>query len=110
MSARNTTSALAIIALIVSAAPVRAQDTGAPLDVTNVPRSVGTFVPGNVDLQRSPSGMAFGVAPKVADTQSTLHALSENAWDFTNPDSIPGFGFLAPGYDSRRVMPQISGK
>jgi hypothetical protein len=109
MSARNATRALAIISLIVSAAPVRAQDTGAPLDVASAPRSVGTFVPGG-DLQRNQSEMAFGVAPKAADTQSALHALSENAWDFTNPNSIPGFGFLAPGYDSRSVMPQISGK
>ena len=33
--------------------------------------------------------------------------LAENSYDFTNPDSIPGFGTLPPSYDSRRVMPLI---
>jgi hypothetical protein len=33
--------------------------------------------------------------------------LSENAYDFTNPDSIPGFGTLPPDYDSSGVMPRI---
>ena len=34
--------------------------------------------------------------------------LSENSWDFTQPETIPGFGTLPPGYDPR-VLPRFSG-
>ena len=37
-------------------------------------------------------------------------SLAENAWDFTNPDSIPGFGTLPGDYDSRDVLPKFSGE
>ena len=37
-------------------------------------------------------------------------ALVENAWDFTNPNSIPGFGTLPQGYDARSVLPKFSGE
>ena len=33
--------------------------------------------------------------------------LSENSYDFENPDSIPGFGTLPPDYDSGPVMPRM---
>ena len=35
--------------------------------------------------------------------------LSENSWDFTKPESIPGFGPLPPGYDTRPLLPRFSG-
>ena len=43
-----------------------------------------------------------------ANVQST--ALAENSWDFTNPNSIPGFGTLPQNYDTRAVLPKFSGK
>ena len=108
MSARYTTSILAVVSLIVSAAPLRAQDAGTLHDVANIPANAGAFAPR--DLERNPSMTTFGVPAHAADAENSSAALSENAWDFTRPDSIPGFGSLPFGYDSRPVMPQISGK
>jgi len=109
MSAGYTTSVLAVISLIVSAAPLRAQDASAPHDVANIPANAGAFAPRDVDLQRNQS-ITFGVPAHAADAENGATALFENAWDFSKPDSIPGFGSLPSGYDSRPVMPQISGK
>jgi hypothetical protein len=39
-----------------------------------------------------------------------LLSLTENAWDFTKPDSIPGFGTLPQNYDARAILPKFSGK
>ena len=110
MSARHTTSVLAIISLIASAAHISAQDRNAPLDVANVPASAGAFVLRDADALRSQSTATFGVLEHIVNVESGSIALSENAWDFTKPDSIPGFGSLPPSYDSGPVMPQISGK
>ena len=107
MSARYTTSILVVVSLIVSAAPLRAQDASAPQGVANIPANAGAFAPR--DLERNPSMTAFGVPARGADAENGS-ALLENGWDFTRPDSIPGFGSLPFGYDSRPVMPQISGK
>ena len=107
MSAGYTTSVLAVISLIVSAAPLRAQDASAPHDVANIPANAGAFAPR--DLQRNQS-ITFGIPAHAADAENSSTALSENAWDFGKPDSIPGFGSLPSGYDPRPVMPQISGK
>ena len=104
MSARCTTTVLAVVSLIVSAAPLRAQDARTLHDVTNIAPNAGAFAPH--DLERYPSVMTFGVPGRAADAESLL----ENAWDFTRPESIPGFGSLPFGYDSRPLMPQISGK
>ena len=107
MSARYTTTVLAVVSLIVSAAPLRAQDARTLHDVTNFAPNAGALAPR--DLERNPSIMTFGVPARAADAENGS-ALLENGWDFTRPDSIPGFGSLPSGYDSRAVMPQISGK
>ena len=108
MSARSTTNLLASIFLIASAAHISAQDANAPLDVANVPASTGAFVLRDGDQLRSQSIATFGVLEHNVVSGST--ALLENAWDFTKPDSIPGFGALPLNYDSAPVMPQISGR
>ena len=66
MSAGYTTSVLAVISLIVSAAPLRAQDASAPHDVANIPANAGAFAPRDVDLQRNQS-ITFGVPAHAAD-------------------------------------------
>ena len=33
--------------------------------------------------------------------------LAENAWDFTDPTAMPGFGPLPPGYDITKLVAQI---
>jgi len=107
MSARYTSTILAVVSLIASAAPLRAQDASTQHDGANIPANAGAFAPR--DLERYPSMTTFGVPARAADAENGS-ALLENAWDFTRPDSIPGFGSLPFGYDSRPVMPQISGK
>jgi hypothetical protein len=49
-------------------------------------------------------------APVDAATPAALLSLTENAWDFTKPDSIPGFGTLPQNYDARALLPKSSGK
>ena len=39
-----------------------------------------------------------------------LLSLTENSWDFTKPDTIPGFGTLPQNYDARAILPKFSGK
>lgn len=34
----------------------------------------------------------------------------ENGWDFNDPESIPGFGYLEPDFDSQAMMRQITGE
>ena len=43
-------------------------------------------------------------------TSGALLSLTENSWDFTKPDSIPGFGTLPQNYDARAILPKFSGK
>jgi hypothetical protein len=47
------------------------------------------------------------VAPATGDGSASLATTSENAYDFTNPDSIPGFGLLPHDYDTAAVMPRF---
>ena len=57
-----------------------------------------------------PSGaQEAGVSLDVAKAGASL-SLAENSWDFTKPDSIPGFGTLPQNYDARAVLPKFSGK
>lgn len=36
--------------------------------------------------------------------------LAENAWDFNDPNAMPGFGPLEPGYDIKRAVAQMFGE
>jgi hypothetical protein len=80
MSATQVKSALAIAILIALIGPGGAQEASASLESANI-AGAGT----------SPS-------------------LSENSWDFTQPDSIPGFGPLPQNYDVRTILPKFSGE
>jgi hypothetical protein len=35
--------------------------------------------------------------------------LAENAWDFTDPNAMPGFGALPDGYDIKKLLAQVFG-
>ena len=57
-----------------------------------------------------PSGaQEAGASLDVAKAGTSL-SLAENSWDFTKPDSIPGFGTLPQNYDARAILPKFSGK
>lgn len=103
MSARH--SILAIIFLVAFAPYAGAQEQSGQLDVANA-AGTGAFAFRDIPHSALPAA-TLDVLEHVADENGL--SLSENAWDFTRPDSIPGFGSLPRNYDSRRVMPQISG-
>jgi hypothetical protein len=57
-----------------------------------------------------PSGAQEATASLDVVNAGTSLGLTENSWDFTKPDSIPGFGTLPQNYDARTVLPKFSGK
>ena len=65
----------------------------------NVPAGAGAFVLRDVDQRRNQSSAVSGMPLHAGDGEGGWTALSENAWDFTKPDLIPGFGVLPPSYD-----------
>src|SRR5437016_2294902 len=109
MSATHGTGALAIAILIALTGPGATQETGAPLDVANIPAAAGAYVHQELELRRKPSA-SRAVPIGIGEILHSSPGLSENSWDFGNPDSIPGFGTLPRGYDSRPVLPRLSGE
>jgi hypothetical protein len=49
---------------------------------------------------------AWVVDPALGD----FKGLQENAWNFDDPNSTPGFGELGPGVDVNTIVAQISGE
>jgi hypothetical protein len=65
------------------------------------------FAPGvPADLTRAALRRAWAADPKIRD----FVGLAENAWDFNNPDSIPGFGSLELTTEIRREVARIAGE
>jgi hypothetical protein len=56
-------------------------------------------------LTRAALRRAWAADPSIRD----FIGLSENSWDFTAPDGVPGFGPLSPD-DASRLMARYSGK
>ncbi len=56
-------------------------------------------------LARAALRRAWAADPAIRD----FVGLQENDWDFTKPDSVPGFGDLPPGYDVKKVVAQLFG-
>jgi hypothetical protein len=48
---------------------------------------------------------AWAADPAIRD----FKGLAENAWDFTDPTAMPGFGALPPGTDIKKMLAQIFG-
>jgi len=109
MFARNVTSALAVAILVATSQPGVTQETGAPVDLANIPAASGAYLHQELDRGLKPSSSR--VSPVgIGELSRNPPGLAENAWDFTNPDSIPGFGTLPQNYDSRPVLPRFSGE
>lgn len=58
------------------------------------------------ELTRAALRRAWVADPAIRD----FVGLQENAWDFTNPDAMPGFGDIAPDYDVKKLLAQIFGE
>src|ERR1051326_827650 len=71
--------------------------------VTDVRAFLAPGVP--TDLARAALRRAWAADPAIRD----FKGLAENAWDFTDPTAMPGFGELPPGTDIKRSVAQIFG-
>ena len=99
MSSKIWTVALSAIALIAVSAPAAAQEGRFPAEIAVLP-DVG-LNGDNTDSVRAPAGArdyrVLWADPAIKDFVGP----SENGWDFTKPDTIPGFGSM-PYHDSIR--------
>jgi hypothetical protein len=79
-------------------------------DVMSAKHGIGALAIATLIGLVSPSGaQEAGTSVDVVKADTSL-GLAENAWDFTKPNSIPGFGNLPQNYDARAVLPKFSGK
>jgi hypothetical protein len=58
------------------------------------------------EIARAALRRAWSADPAIRD----FVGLAENAWDFTAPDAVAGFGALPPGYDVKKLVAQIFGE
>jgi hypothetical protein len=77
------------------------------IDSINAGSDIRAFLQRGVpaDLSRAALRRAWAADPAIRD----FIGLSENAWDFNAPDSIPGFGSIGPD-DIRRLAAQLFGE
>jgi hypothetical protein len=96
-------------------APNSAQEPGELVDLASLPpiESIGAgsdvrafLTPGvPADLARAALRRAWSAEPAIRD----FIGLSENSWDFTAPDGVPGFGSVTEE-EARLLLRQILGK
>jgi hypothetical protein len=58
------------------------------------------------DLARAALRRAWAADPTIRD----FVGLAENAWDFTKPDTIEGFGDLPPALDIKKMVAEVFGE
>jgi hypothetical protein len=71
---------------------------------TDIRAFLGPGVP--KELARAALRRAWSIDPAIRD----FVGLAENAWDFNDPDAMPGFGRLPEGYDVKKLVAQIFGE
>jgi hypothetical protein len=76
-----------------------------PLESITADSDIRAFLaPGvPVDLQRAALRRAWSADPAIRD----FVGLSENSWDFNDPQAMPGFGPLQMTDDMRRIVAQL---
>lgn len=93
MSIKLMPSIIASVLVSSSAILVHAQDNPGPMEAAN-----RTALLHQVPVSGKPVGAAPDIHSLVEDPViRDFIGLSENSWDFTDPDSIPGFGSLPQG-------------
>jgi hypothetical protein len=99
-----------------SRAPTAPSETNPPMiDLATLPpiesigagSNIGVFLQAGVptEMTRAALRRAWATDPTIRD----FVGLAENAWDFTAPDAMPGFGPLSTA-DASRAMAQLTGK
>jgi hypothetical protein len=71
---------------------------------TDIRAFLDPAVPG--ELTRAALRRAWSADPAIRD----FVGLAENAWDFTDPTAMPGFGELPVGTDIKRLLAQVFGQ
>jgi hypothetical protein len=72
--------------------------------------AIGALVIATLIGSIAPSSAQQAGASVDAATAAASLSLTENSWDFTNPDSVPGFGTLPQNYNAAAVLPKFSGE
>jgi len=77
-----------------------------PIDSIEAGSDISAFLAPGVpaDLMRAALRRAWSADPAIRD----FIGLSENSWDFTAPDGVPGFGSVT-AEDVRRLLAQLAG-
>jgi hypothetical protein len=78
-----------------------------PIDSIGAGTDISAFLRAGVpaELARAALRRAWASDPNIRD----FVGLSENSWDFTAPDGVPGFGPLSAD-DAKRLMAEFTGK
>jgi uncharacterized protein DUF3306 len=78
------------------------------LDSINSASDVRDFLMPGVppELTRAALRRAWTADPAIRD----FVGLSENAWDFTDPSAMPGFGDIPVGYDLKQMVAEVFGE
>jgi hypothetical protein len=78
-----------------------------PIESIGAGSNIGVFLQAGVptEMTRAALRRAWATDPTIRD----FVGLAENAWDFTAPDAMPGFGPLSTA-DASRAMAQLTGK
>jgi hypothetical protein len=96
------------VSLAGEAAPAAFDPAALPsLGSINAQTDIAVFLRSGVpdELQVAALRRAWTVDPAIRD----FKGLNENDWDFTGPNSAPGFGELGPEVDIDRMVAQIFG-
>jgi hypothetical protein len=79
-----------------------------PIESITAATDVRSFLAPGVprELARAALRRAWTTDPAIRD----FVGLQENDWDFNNPESIPGFGRIAPGEDLKKLVARVFGE
>jgi Protein of unknown function (DUF3306) len=78
-----------------------------PLDSIDAQTDITVFLQSGVpaELQLAALRRTWTVDPAIRD----FRGMQENDWNFSDPNSVPGFGELGPEVDVERMVAQILG-
>jgi Protein of unknown function (DUF3306) len=88
--------------------PASGPATLPPIDSITATSDIRAFLAPGVpeELRRAALRRAWLTDPAIRD----FVGLAENQWDFTKPDSVPGFGSLEPTPELRRMVARLLGE
>lgn len=78
------------------------------LEDVSIETDISVFLQNGVPeaLKNAALRKAWALDPLIRDYIGPV----ENGWDFNDPESIPGFGYLKPDFDAQAMMRRITGE